>query len=53
VFPTNRKVPFGSDLSPYAKDQDDLVKNNVITDWAAINPQRAGLIERFNREIHQ
>lgn len=53
VFPTNRKVPFGPDLSPYAKDQDDLVNNNVITDWAAINPQRPALIERFNREIRQ
>ncbi len=53
VFPTNRKVPFGPDLSPYAKDQDDLAKNNVLTDWAAINPQRPGLIERFNREIRK
>ena len=53
VFPTNRKVSFGPDLSPYAKDQDDLVKNNITTDWAAINPQRPGLIERFNREIQK
>jgi putative spermidine/putrescine transport system substrate-binding protein len=53
VFPTNRKVAFGPDLAPYAKDQDDLVKNNVLTDWTAINPQRPALIERFNREINQ
>ena len=50
VFPTNRKVAFGPDLTRYAKDQAALM-SNTITDWNTINPQRRDLVERFNREI--
>jgi putative spermidine/putrescine transport system substrate-binding protein len=50
VFPTNKTVPFGPDLAPYAKDHAALAAN-TITDWATINPQRRELIDRFNREV--
>jgi putative spermidine/putrescine transport system substrate-binding protein len=50
VFPTNKTVPFGPDLEPYAKDHVALAAN-TITDWATIQPQRRSLVDRFNREI--
>jgi putative spermidine/putrescine transport system substrate-binding protein len=50
LAPTNRAVPFGSELKKVAADNDELAKLTLI-DWKTINPQRAALIERFNKEI--
>ncbi|MBV8167322.1 MAG: extracellular solute-binding protein [Alphaproteobacteria bacterium] len=48
--PTNPKVRFGSELARVAPDNAALAKI-TNTNWAKINPQRAALIDRFNREI--
>jgi putative spermidine/putrescine transport system substrate-binding protein len=48
--PTNPKVKFGAELGKIAKDNEALAAM-TNTDWAKINPQRAALIDRFNREI--
>ena len=51
AIPTNAKVKLdGAITKALAKSQDDLAKVRTI-DWAKINPQRAALIDRFNREI--
>ncbi len=51
AIPTNAKVKLdGAITKALAKSQDDLAKIRTI-DWAKINPQRAALIDRFNREI--
>jgi putative spermidine/putrescine transport system substrate-binding protein len=50
LAPTNRAVPFGSELKKVAADNDELAKLTLI-DWKTINPQRAALIARFNKEI--
>lgn len=49
LAPTNRKVPFGSELTVIGKTMEDLEKS-VVLDWPVINEQRAAWIERFNRE---
>lgn len=50
MAPVNRNVEFGSELQVMAKNMSELEKTTTI-DWAAINPQRAGLIERFNKMV--
>jgi putative spermidine/putrescine transport system substrate-binding protein len=51
AIPTNAKVKLeGAITKSLAKTQDDLAKIRTI-DWAKLNPQRAALIDRFNREI--
>jgi putative spermidine/putrescine transport system substrate-binding protein len=50
LAPTNRKVAFGTELKKVAADNEALSKL-TSTDWAAVNPQRSALIERFNKEV--
>jgi putative spermidine/putrescine transport system substrate-binding protein len=51
AIPTNSKVKLeGTITKSLAKTQDDLAKIRTV-DWAKLNPQRAALIDRFNREI--
>jgi putative spermidine/putrescine transport system substrate-binding protein len=51
VIPTNIKVKLeGTITKALARTQEDLAKIRTI-DWAKLNPQRAALIDRFNREI--
>jgi putative spermidine/putrescine transport system substrate-binding protein len=51
AIPTNAKVKLeGAITKSLAKTQDDLAKIRTI-DWTKLNPQRAALIDRFNREI--
>lgn len=51
AIPTNAKVKLeGAITTALARTQDDLAKMRTI-DWAKLNPQRAALIDRFNREI--
>jgi putative spermidine/putrescine transport system substrate-binding protein len=51
VIPTNSRVKLdGAITKSLARTQDDLAKIRTI-DWAKLNPQRAALIDRFNREI--
>jgi putative spermidine/putrescine transport system substrate-binding protein len=48
LLPVNRDVPIAEGLPVASLDElDDMVTH----DWSVINPQRAGWIERFNREI--
>jgi putative spermidine/putrescine transport system substrate-binding protein len=52
IVPTNARVKMGGEVaSVLAKDVDDMKKKFVFQDWKAINQQRPGWIERFNREI--
>jgi len=51
VIPTNGKVPLdGAITQSIAKSHEDLGKIRGFN-WEVLNPQRAALIERFNREI--
>lgn len=50
LLPTNRTVAFSSELQKVAKSEAELSKLTLI-DWKTLNPQRAALIERFNREV--
>ncbi|MBR0567298.1 extracellular solute-binding protein [Azoarcus sp. L1K30] len=51
VIPTNGKVALqGAMTQTIARTQADLEKIRGL-DWAALNPQRSALIDRFNREI--
>jgi putative spermidine/putrescine transport system substrate-binding protein len=51
AIPTNARVKLeGAITTALARTQDDLAKIRTI-DWAKLNPQRAALIDRFNREI--
>jgi putative spermidine/putrescine transport system substrate-binding protein len=51
VIPTNSKVKLeGAVTQAIAKSHADLGKIRGF-DWAALNPQRGALIDRFNREI--
>jgi putative spermidine/putrescine transport system substrate-binding protein len=50
AIPTNSKVKLNGAITSLAKTQEDLAKIRTI-DWAKLNPQRAALIDRFNREI--
>lgn len=52
IVPTNSKVKMAGEVAKVlASSVDDLKKKFVFQDWASINKQRAGWIERFNREI--
>ena len=52
IVPTNTKVKMAGEIAKVlAKDHDDMKKKFVFQDWKKINEQRAGWIEKFNREI--
>ena len=52
IVPTNTKVKMGGEIAKVlAKDHDEMKKKFVFQDWKKINEQRAGWIEKFNREI--
>ena len=52
IVPTNGKVKMGGEIAKVlAKDQADMKKKFVFQDWKKINENRAGWIDRFNREI--
>ena len=52
IVPTNGKVKMSGEIAKVlAKDQDDMKKKFVFQDWKKINENRAGWIDRFNREI--
>ncbi len=52
IVPTNTKVKMGGEIAKVlAKDHDDMKKRFVFQDWKTINLQRAGWIEKFNRDI--
>ena len=52
IVPTNSKVKMGGEIAKVlAKDQADMKKKFVFQDWKKINENRAGWIDRFNREI--
>ncbi|WP_353861026.1 ABC transporter substrate-binding protein [Azospirillum formosense] len=52
VIPTNSKVQMDGDIARMiAKDQEELKASFVFHDWSVINRNRAGWIERFNKEI--
>ena len=52
IVPTNTKVKMGGEIAKVlAKDHDDMKKRFVFQDWKMINQQRAGWIEKFNRDI--
>ena len=52
IIPTNGKVKMTGDLAKFiAKDQDEMRKTFVFHDWATINKNRPGWIERFNKEV--
>ncbi len=51
IIPSNRKVALpASVVASVAKTHEELA-NIRSFDWTKINPQRAELIDRFNREI--
>ncbi len=52
IVPTNTKVKMEGEIAKVlAKDHDDMKKKFVFQDWKAINAQRSGWIEKFNRDI--
>ncbi len=52
VVPTNTKVKMTGEIAKVlAKDHDDMKKKFVFQNWKKINEQRAGWIEKFNRDI--
>ena len=52
IVPTNARVRMTGEIARVlAHDVEDLRRKFVFQDWARINEQRAGWIERFNREI--
>jgi putative spermidine/putrescine transport system substrate-binding protein len=51
VTPTNTKVKIQGELTKLIADTDSMPKRFVFQDWAKINEQRAGWLERFNREM--
>jgi len=52
VVPTNTKVKLAGELAKtLAASHDEMRTRFVFQDWAAINQQRAGWLERFNREM--
>lgn len=53
IVPTNAKVTMKGEIArALAKDHAEVERKFVFQDWAAINEQRAGWIDRFNREIN-
>ncbi len=51
VVPTNTKVPIAGEVAKLVPDHAAMRGRFVFQDWAAINEQRAGWLERFNREM--
>ena len=52
IVPTNTKVKMEGEIAKVlAKDHAEMKKRFVFQDWKKINEQRAGWIERFNREV--
>ena len=52
IVPTNTKVKMSGEIAKVlAKDHDDMKKKFVFQNWKKINQQRAGWIEKFNRDI--
>ncbi|MDO6388402.1 ABC transporter substrate-binding protein [Uliginosibacterium sp. 31-12] len=52
VVPTNTKVKMEGEIAKaLAKDHAEMKKKFLFQDWKKINEQRAGWIERFNKEI--
>jgi putative spermidine/putrescine transport system substrate-binding protein len=52
VVPTNTKVKMAGPITKdLVADHEAMVKSFVFQDWAKINEQRAGWMDRFNREI--
>ena len=52
IVPTNTKVKMGGEIAKVlAKDHDEMKQKFVFQDWKKINEQRAGWIEKFNRDI--
>ena len=52
IVPTNTKVKMSGEIAKVlAKDHDDMKKKFVFQNWRKINQQRAGWIEKFNRDI--
>ena len=53
IVPTNSRVTMKGEIArALAKDHAEMERKFVFQDWAAINEQRAGWIDRFNREIN-
>ena len=52
IVPTNTKVKMGGEIAKVlVKDHAEMKTKFVFQDWKKINEQRAGWIEKFNREI--
>lgn len=52
IVPTNTKVKMEGEIAKVlAKDHAEMKKRFVFQDWKKINEQRAGWIERFNRDV--
>jgi putative spermidine/putrescine transport system substrate-binding protein len=52
IVPTNTKVKMGGEIArSLVKDHAEMKQRFLFQDWKKINEQRAGWIERFNRDI--
>ena len=51
VVPTNTKVPIAGEVAKLVPNHAAMRSRFVFQDWARINEQRAGWLERFNREM--
>lgn len=51
-FPTNSKVPYEGEIKKYVNTHEELL-SMITTDWTKINPQRAAIIDRFNRDVRK
>ena len=51
VVPTNTKVPIAGEVAKLVPDHAAMRSRFVFQDWARVNEQRAGWLERFNREM--
>ncbi len=52
VVPTNTRVKIAGEVATaLVASHDDMQKRFVFQDWRRINEQRAGWLERFNREM--
>lgn len=51
VVPTNTKVPISGEVASLVPDHAAMRSRFVFQDWARINEQRAGWLDRFNREM--
>ena len=52
VVPTNTRVKIAGEVATaLVASHDEMQKRFVFQDWRRINEQRAGWLERFNREM--